>query len=38
MNEKITIVILSEILSSYSPNAKNNEASSGSASGIYVIC
>lgn len=27
VNEKITIVILTEILSSYSPNPKNNEAS-----------
>lgn len=38
MNEKITIEILTEILSSYSPNTKNNEASSASASGIDVIC
>lgn len=38
MNEKITIVILTKILSSYSPNAKNNEAGSGLASGIEVIC
>lgn len=38
MNEKITIVILTKIVSSYGPNAKNNETSSGSASGIDVIC
>lgn len=37
MNEKITIVILT-ILSSYGPNDKYNETSSGSASGIDVIC
>lgn len=38
MNENITIVILTTILSSYSPNTKNIEASSGLASGIDVIC